>query len=62
MKFNVTLILRGAGGTVEAPAMSNPVEASNLRSLMYVLVDSLIDNDLVQTVGLKIEPVDEEKK
>lgn len=59
MKFDVFMTLKGAARTLEAPASNNPIEADSLKVLLTKLAENLIDNDLVKTVGVRVEPYED---
>jgi hypothetical protein len=62
MKFNIFFTLRGPAGQIEVPNTFNPVEAPNLKAVLLSLYDNKLPSGLVETVGLRIEPVNEGKE
>lgn len=59
MKYNITFLVRGPAGIVNAPNSTNPVEAENLKSLLVKLAEKLPDIPALEVtvIGLEIKPV-----
>lgn len=59
MKFNVFITIKGVGGAVDAPAVGNPIDATDLEELLRKLADSLPDYSRLgaATTGIRVEEV-----
>lgn len=62
MKFNIFYTLKSAGGTIEAPNKPNPIECANLASVLVNLAHNLINNDMIQTVGVRVVEIQNDVK
>lgn len=57
MKFNITFLLKGPGGTFSVPHAKNPIEAENIKELM---VNLEIPLDTIECIGIGIKPASKE--
>lgn len=62
MKFNVYFDMVGPAGTVvNVPNNSNPVECTNLASLLASLAQNLPSPFGTECIGVKVESIDEKE-
>lgn len=59
MQWNIEFLISGAGGELWAPNSTNPVECEGIASLLVMLAENLPGGVLVETIGVKITPVQE---
>jgi len=56
LKWNIFFTIKGPAGIVEVPNKNNPVECTNLASLMAILAQNLPGGNMgLETVGVLIE-------
>lgn len=64
MKFNISFILKGAGGTVLAPNATNPIEAKNIGEVLTRLAPHVPNSEQlgIECVGIEIKQIEEPKE
>lgn len=57
--YSIEFLVKGPGGTMWAPNIENPVDGTDLKSVLLNLAENLPAGGLVSVIGVRVEQVDE---